>query len=641
MEKMLLRLTFTACAIIGAIALNSYSGGGFTSDLTGSPLSSATCQNGCHNTYSLNAGSGSVSMSVPANYYPGATYSVSMNVSQSSPSPARYGFMAGVLCDNNANGGTYTASTGSAATTISSRSYIRQNSTYNSSGTWSFSWTAPTYADTITFYYVGNAANGASGNSGDYIYTGSTTIYPIQPITASVDTTFVSCDGDCDGAISLSNVTGGEGGPYSYTWSNSDTTASISGLCSGTYTVTIEDVNGNEEELEAIVLSPDPMLLAFTITGTSCIAGDGEISVQPTGGTSPYSFLWSTGSTDSVITNAFLGVYTVTVTDINGCTAIDSGEVISNGSGLISTFTKSDENCGQANGFMQVNMLTGNGPFTYSWNTGSTSAIISNLSAGTYSVTVTDFLGCTDVFSESIVETTAEINESATILTDVSCYGDSNGSITVSAGQGTIPWVFDWSNGFTGGTITGLTAGTYSVTMTDSAGCTDIATFDLTEPDSISVGVVSDSANEGFCDGMITLTVTGGTSPYTYTWSHDSGLDGNEALGLCSGPYSVTITDANGCEKVITNDVGTVTSVAEIGSVRVRVFPNPANREIYIDGQFEFIEQLDMLDMSGRMIRSWKDGETVLPLDGLETGRYNLLIRTNDGFIVKPIVISR
>lgn len=641
MEKILLRLTFSACTIIGAIALNSYSGGGFSSDLTGSPLSSSTCQNGCHNTYSLNSGSGSVSMSVPSNYYPGTTYTVSMNVSQSSPSPARYGFMAGALRDNNANGGTFTASTGSAATTISSRSYIRHNSTYNSTGAWSFSWTAPSYADTITFYYVGNAANGASGNNGDYIYTGSTTIYPIQPMTASIDTTDVSCDGVCDGAVSLSNVTGGEGGPYAYTWSNGDTTASIASLCAGTYTVTIADANGNEEVITSEVGSPAPINLTFTVVGTSCATGSGSISVQAIGGTEPYSYLWNTGDVDSSLTNVFTGLYTVTITDSNGCTVVDSSLVNSTGSGLVAVFNVQDESCGQANGSLALSMVVGNAPYSYAWSNGGTNASISGLSAGTYTVTVTDSAGCMDSFTETIADAVAEIDVNGAIINDVSCYGDSNGSITVTAAQGSQPWQFVWSTGFSGGTITGLSAGSYSVTLTDSAGCTDEATFGINEPDSIEAVVSSDSSNEGFCDGMITLNVAGGVAPYIYTWSHDASLNSNEAMGLCAGPYSVTITDANGCEKVISSSVGTVTSVSEIGSNKIRVFPNPANDILYIESTETSLERMDMLDMSGRVIRTWNGNALSLDLNGIEIGRYNLLIRSKEGFIVKAIVVGR
>ena len=136
--------------------------------------------------------------------------------------------MAGALRDDNSNGGTFTSGSGSSATTINSRSYIRHNNTFNSSGSWSFTWTAPSYADTITFYYVGNAANGTSGNQGDYIYSGSTTIYPIDPITFTVDTTDATCNGGCDGALTVSNVSGGGGAPFTYEWSNNATTASLS-----------------------------------------------------------------------------------------------------------------------------------------------------------------------------------------------------------------------------------------------------------------------------------------------------------------------------------------------------------------------------------------------------------------------------
>jgi len=641
MERLLLRVAFSACVIIGAVILNSFSGGGFSNDLTGSPVSSSTCQS-CHSTYSLNSGSGSVSMSIPTSYYPGNSYSISINVSQSSPTPARFGFMAGVLRDNNANGGTFAAGTGSAVTTISGRSYIRHNSTYNSSGSWSYSWTAPSYADTIIFHYAGVAANGTSGNSGDYVYTGSTTIYPINLITATVDSTGVTCNGDCDGSISVSNVSGGEGAPYTYEWSNNATTASINNLCAGTYTLTITDNNGNEEVIEASVDTPNPLVMSFTTVGTSCVSGSGEISVQPFGGTAPYSYLWNTGSTDSLITNANVGTYIVTVTDANGCTSVDSGDVNPTGSGLVGVFNSGAENCGQENGFAQLAMIIGNPPYDYAWSTGSTgSSFEGGLSAGTYTVTVTDSLGCIDLFSETIDESFAVINEAGASINDATCFGDSNGSISVPPGQAIPPAFYDWSNGATGLSIFDLTAGMYTVTLTDSAGCMDTATFEVSQPDVMIVGPTPVSTNEGFCDGTIVLNAKGGTPPYAYSWSHDATLTGDSASGLCEGVFTVTVTDDQGCEQELVISIGVVTGNEELSIEAIGVYPNPAHDVLLIRTGGLNVELVELMDMTGRKIKTWSEQVAQLNIDGIESGRYNLLIRAGDGFIVKPLVISR
>lgn len=641
MEKLLLRLTFSSCLIIGAIALNSYSGGGFSSDRTGSPVSSSTCQT-CHSSFGLNSGIGSVSMTVPSNYYPGSTYSVTMNVSQSTPTPVRYGHMAGVLRDNNANGGTFTAATGTSATTISGRSYIRHTSVTNTTGSWTYSWTAPSYEDTITFYYVGVAANGASGNSGDYVYTGSTTIYPIAQITADIDSTGTTCNGDCDGSISLSNVSGGQGGPYTYSWSNSSTTSSITGLCGGTYTVTIEDASGNEEVIEVIVDEPDMLTAQLNPMSTTCVAAMGEISTTITGGTQPYSYLWSNGSTDSTLMNVGPGMYTVTVTDANGCEVSEMSEVQSSGSGLAPFITKKDEFCGNADGFINVQMIIGNPPYTYVWNTGGTSGFIGGLSAGTYTVTVTDSNGCEEVFTESISEHFTVINDAGAIVSDVSCYGGSDASISIPPGQAIPPAIYDWSNGSTGASIFDLVAGEYSVTLTDSTGCSDTASFTITEPDSVEVVVSADSANEGFCDGFISVTPSGGTPPFSYAWSHDASVTTASANDLCSGDYTITVTDDNGCETEIMVSVGTVTGIGSVANEEVRVFPNPTSGMIYIDAKEKDIESISLMDISGKLVKEWNTGiEEGLDLGVFNAGRYTVKITASQGVVVRPIVIQR
>lgn len=642
MKKTLLRLTAICCFVIAVIALNSNSGGGFSTDLTGSPLSGATCQNGCHSSFPLNSGSGSVNMTIPASYYPGTTYNISMSVSQSSPAASRYGFMAGVLRDDNTNGGTFTAGTGSSATTISGRSYIRHNSLLNSSGTWSFSWTAPAYADTINFYYAGNAANFNGTNQGDYIYTGSSQILPIDLITFEIDTTDISCFSVCDGGLTVANVSGGEGGPYTFEWSNSATTASISSLCAGTYTVTVTDNNGNEE-VESITLSqPTDINANMMIMPSTCATGDGQIGVSPSGGTPGYTYLWNTNSTDSVILNASLGMYTVTITDAAGCTKVESGEVTASGSGLVGLFDVSPENCDQQNGGLNLTMLIGNAPYTYAWNVAGSGNSISGLTAGAYTVTVTDNLGCIEVFTETVSETQSVIDLGLSEVNPVVCPGIPSGSINVVMAEGIAPFDYNWSNSGTGASIINLLKGTYAVTVTDSAGCVDTASFVVTEPDSIIADVSATPDNDGTCDGSLTVSASGGTGTLGYTWSHDAGLSDSVATGLCAGTYTISVTDDNGCNLTINTEVDAISVVAEFGSRQLAVYPNPGDGLIQITGDIQPGSEIWLMDITGRVIAKARiDESNTIDLRHVEPGRYELLVYDNAQFVRKSLVISR
>jgi hypothetical protein len=639
MEKVLLRITFSACLLFGAYMFNSNTIGGFSSDLTGSPLSSTTCQNGCHNSFALNSGVGSVSMSVPTDYYPGSVYSVSLTVNESVP---KYGFMAGVLRDDNTNGGSFANGTGSSATTIAGRSYTRHNGA-NTTGTWTFDWTAPSYEDTITFYYVGNAANNASGNNGDYIYTSSTTIYPLDLITFDTAITAASCFNTCDGSISLSNTTGGAGGPYTYDWSNNSSGASITGVCGGTYTVTITDDDGNEEVSTLFIPSPSPIISNINGIGSTCTGGSGSASVMPNGGAGGYSYLWNTGSTDSTIQNLALGWYYITITDANGCTTVDSTEVMEQGSGLLADLVVNEEDCGQANGSITVNVLNGTSPHSYAWNTGATTAILNNIAAGSYTVTITDAQGCEENFTATVLENVVDIDENGTSITSVVCPGIPSGSIDLEIAEGTPPLTFAWSNSEITEDLSNLLGGSYTVTVTDANGCTDVASFDVFEPDSIDAVADAVNAAEDACTGSISITAMGGNGGFTYSWSHDASATGPTQTDLCAGDYSITVADVNGCNVILDVTLeGIGVGTEELSTNSVSVYPNPTQDRFFLDSGDSDVLEVVLTDLSGRTLRTWKSAmDDNFSLDGIASGRYQLFISTDSRLVVRPLLIHR
>ncbi len=639
MEKLLLRITFSACLIFGAYVFNSNTIGGFNSDLTGSPLSTSTCQTGCHNSFALNSGVGSVSMNVPDNYYPGSVYSVSLTVNDSVP---KYGFMAGVLRDDNTNGGTFSNGTGSAATTISGRSYTRHNGA-NFTGTWTFDWTAPSYEHTITFYYVGNAANNASGNNGDYVYTSSTTIYPLDLITFDTAITAASCFNTCDGAISLTNLSGGEGAPYTFDWSNNTSASSISNVCAGTYTVTITDNGGNEEVATLFIPSPTPITSNIMSIGSTCTGGSGSASVMPSGGAGGYSFLWNTGSTDSLIQNLALGWYYITITDASGCTTVDSTEVMEQGSGLLADLLVNKETCDQSDGSITVQVLNGASPHSYAWNTGATTAILNSLAASSYTVTVTDANGCVESFTASVGEDNLTIDANGSTVTSVVCPGIPSGGIDLEIAEGTAPFTDVWSNGEITEDLSNLLSGVFEVTVTDANGCTDVGSFEVMEPDSINAVVDVVNSEENACTGSISITALGGNGGFTYAWSHDVSATGTEQLDLCEGDYSITVSDVNGCNVIVeafVDGIGLGTREAE--ELKLTVYPNPAQNELFLSHGTLQLNAVSLTDMQGRQLRHWNtELEAGLSLEGLATGRYQLFISTNEELMLRPLLIHR
>ena len=231
---------------------------------------------------------------------------------------------------------------------------------------------------------------------------------PERAVTINLDFP-IDCAGNASASISAS-ATGGNG-VDTYLWSNGVTTNFATGLTAGTYTVTVEDTDGCAGIDSIVISDPVPMVITGTLTEPSCIGMDGEIVVDATGGTGPYTYQWNPGPTGNTITGIGPGTYYVAAYDIHGCEKIDSFTFLSN-----NTFTysinKTDLTCGGGDdGSIDLEILSGIGPYTYSWSEGSTTQDLSGLAAATYTVTITDVgLSCTKIDSVLVESTRVGAN---------------------------------------------------------------------------------------------------------------------------------------------------------------------------------------------------------------------------------------
>lgn len=287
------------------------------------------------------------------------------------------------------------------------------------------------------------------------------------------------------------------------------------------------------------------LLVSTNKIDPTCTDAEGSIELTIVEGTAPYEISWNTGQTEFVLQNLSDGVYVYTVTDASGKQA--SGEVILNSSVQLDiSATVTDSDCqGANNGSIDLVIDGGNAPYTFLWSNGSSDQNLSNLYAGLYHVQVTDATGCASEKNISILNTTS-IELDATI-NQPSCQEGTQGSIELSATGGTAPYTYSWANGTEGASIDGLTDGYYRVNISDQSGCSYSKTYSILTDVGIDAFATVTKTN-CFDDpiGAIDLTVSGGTEPYSIEWSN--GASTEDISGLSSGNYTVTITDALGCQ---------------------------------------------------------------------------------------------
>ena len=377
-----------------------------------------------------------------------------------------------------------------------------------------------------------------------------------DPLTALLSSTNTSTDIACDGTASAVII--GGTAPYNVVWSNADIGLNASNLCYGIVTVIITDANGCVFNGSVVVNNPTCSAFSVFATGTnvSCYDdSDAQAFSFPSGGTSPYSYSWNTLpiQTTQDASGLSAGTYTVTVTDDLGCIDVASVTVLQP-SIITNTMTHMDaSSIGGTEGYATANPMGGTPGYTYTWVPSSQNTQTAvNLTTNTYYVNILDANSCLKQDSVFISEPPCQNFALGVNALHISCNGASDGEANLVISQGTAPFSILWSSGEIDVTsVSGLEAGSHTVTVTDASNCTTFETFDITEPDQLTMGLApTDISCFGANDGTIDLTVSGGSFPYEYEWTSGNNIVAitEDLDNLDQGSYSIEVTDANGCK---------------------------------------------------------------------------------------------
>jgi large repetitive protein len=554
---------------------------------------------------------GSATVSVTGGTGP---YLYSWNTSPAQTGPTASGLTAGnyFVTVTDAKGCVVTSAsvniTQPATLTVSATptSFISCNSTIpisasasGGSGTYNYLWSTGAVSSTVTVNTGTYTVTVTDGNS----CTASTSVSVMasnSTLTSSITAPAPICFGSTT-TVSV-NSTGGFGG-YTYSWSNGATTSSIV-AGAGNYCVTVTDAGGCISNACVTITQNTPISVTIGTPPQVCPGASATVTAVGSGGQAPYSFFWNTGQTTPSVAQP-PGTYTVIISDATGSTCSSTASVtVSQETPLAITTSSTDVSCyGGNNGSAQAYVSGGMPGYTYSWSPfgGSNSSAL-NLTPGTYSVMVTDQIGCMITGNVIISQPVSPVTINTT-TTDVLCFGQLNGTATANPAGGTSPYFYFWSGlGSTSPTITGLGTGTYTVTVADNTGCYTISTASVSEPTDITLSGSTVNSTCGASNGSASVTASGGVGAYTYSWMPSGGA-ASTATNLSAANYTVTVTDGNGCQDQLPLTVSPTVSTLDANFSSTTVCMNNAS------------SFTDLSTASGDSIAgwSWDFGEPLSP----------------------------
>jgi outer membrane protein OmpA-like peptidoglycan-associated protein len=427
----------------------------------------------------------------------------------------------------------------------------------------------------------------------------------------------IKCNGDSTGRIDIS--VGGGVPPYSYEWNNGRTTEDLRNLKAGVYEVVVKDSKGCTEVSSTKVIEPAALSVTFDeIKNLRCF-GDkgGSININVIGGKQPFSYVWSNGATTQDITGVEAGDYSVKIADNNGCASVVKTKINEPPVLLLTLAEAKDISFnGGKNGSINIDVNGGVAPYKYKWSNGSESQDISNLEAGSYSVRVSDAAGCAKILNASVTQPTPLVVQLDNV-TQIACNGNKTGEITVSLAGGVMPYNFMWNTGETTKDIKGLSAGKYSLVVTDKNGFKQKVEATIAEPPAFKAQVLSveNITCNGGSNGAIDIKVEGGVPPYRYRWSNGQAMQ--DLMNVPFGEYSVKVMDANGCE----NDLKAVITQPDAIKLNLENLTN-----VNCNGQSTGAINLGVAGGVAPYKYKWSNGIETEDLKGVKAGSYSVLV---------------
>ena len=518
----------------------------------------------------------------------------------------------------------------------------------------------------------------------NYSFTINSTI-SCSGLSSSTSSTNETVPNACDGSATV-NPTGGTA-PYIFSWSNSDSTQSITGLCAGSYTVTITDSNACSISNTVTITTDSISCSGFTTSiqsqsETSAAACNGYANANPSGGTTPYTFSWSNSDSTQQITNLCSSFYYVTVTDANNCTYTDSTFISTDTTGCsgFNATTSSSNTTGNSlcDGSAATSITGGSPTYTYSWSNGENTPQISNLCAGIYTISITDANNCNYIDSVLITSDTSSANINPiygyVVTTDETASNSCDGFANVIIMGGTTPYSYNHSDGTTSMQNNNLCAGFQSVNITDALG--DIITLGYLVSTPANTVINITYVDSTIIDTIITETVTNCAINYasvdsafidsytfytpdvvTVVWSifysstNVSYITTSYDISGSNGVYNIELTLScpdktlgnflKTTDQIIQTNSTTTNILENLNDLKMVVYPNPFNDNITIIVEDLDTYKINIFDMQGKLILKENYPATNkidMNLKSLPKGQYIIQIQNQDQIITKKIV---